>query len=35
MSSLNWSEWGPILVAALAACVSAAAGGLATEIVTW
>ncbi len=35
MTSLNWAEWGPILVAALGACAVAAAGGLATEIGPW
>jgi tryptophan-rich sensory protein len=35
MISVNWSEWGPILVAAVAACAVAAVGGLATEIGPW
>jgi tryptophan-rich sensory protein len=35
MGSLDWSEWGPILVAAIAACAVAAVGGLATEIGPW
>jgi translocator protein len=35
MTSIDWAEWGPILVAAIAACVVAAAGGLATEIGPW
>jgi tryptophan-rich sensory protein len=35
MPSLNWSEWEPIVVAACAAIVVAAAGGLATEIGPW
>jgi tryptophan-rich sensory protein len=35
MASVNWAEWGPIVVAAVAACVVAAAGGLATEIGPW
>jgi benzodiazapine receptor len=35
MTSLDWAEWGPILVAALAACAVAAVGGLATEIGPW
>jgi tryptophan-rich sensory protein len=35
MSSIDWAEWGPILVAAIAACAVAAVGGLATEIGPW
>jgi tryptophan-rich sensory protein len=35
MTSIDWAEWGPILVAAVAACVVAAIGGLATEIGPW
>jgi translocator protein len=35
MASLNWAEWGPILVAAVAACCVAAVGGLATDIGPW
>lgn len=35
MTSLDWAEWGPILVAAIAACVVAGVGGLATEIGPW
>jgi tryptophan-rich sensory protein len=35
MASLNWAEWGPILVAAIAACAVAAVGGLATDIGPW
>jgi benzodiazapine receptor len=35
MTSLNWAEWGPILVAAVAACAVAAVGGLATDIGPW
>jgi benzodiazapine receptor len=35
MTSIDWSEWGPIVVAAIAACAVAAVGGLATQIGPW
>jgi tryptophan-rich sensory protein len=35
MTSVNWAEWGPILVAAIAACFVAAVGGIVTEIGPW
>jgi benzodiazapine receptor len=35
MTSIDWAEWGPILVAAIAACAVAAVGGMATQIGPW
>ena len=35
MMALDWAVWGPILVAAIAACIVAAVGGLATDIGPW